>query len=332
MTELSVPEGGAPDLRGPEAAAPDAGGPDAGAPGPGEGVPDAPGAQDATRSRSGSRRGTGRRAGFWLRRPGLALSVLLIAAVLLAASLPRLLTSRDPLAAAPRDRLQSPSAHHPFGTDQLGRDLFARVVHGSLLTLQATVLAVLVGLVVGSLVGMVAGHRGGTVDDALMRLTDVLLAIPGLLLSLALVTALGFGTVQVALAVGVTSVSTFARIMRAEVLKIGRSTYVEAARASGTRRPAVLLRHVLPNAAAPVLVYAAVDFGAVVLQVSSLSFLGYGAQPPAPEWGSLVSEGRNYLATAWWLTTLPGLVIAATVLAANRIARALDGEDTEDTP
>lgn len=302
--------------------------PDAGTPGPGEDVPAAAAApvRDGTRSRTGRRS-----AGFWLRRPGLVLSVLLIAAVLLAAFFPGLLTSRDPLAAAPRDKLLTPRAEHPFGTDQLGRDLFARVVHGSLLTLQATVLAVLVGLVVGSLAGLAAGYRGGVTDDALMRLTDVLLAIPGLLLSLALVTALGFGTVQVALAVGVTSVSTFARIMRAEVLKVGQSTYVEAARACGTRWPSVLLRHVLPNAAGPVLVYAAVDFGAVVLQVSSLSFLGYGAQPPAPEWGSLVSDGRNYLATAWWLTTLPGLVIAATVLAANRIARALDGEDTEET-
>ncbi|MFF6959560.1 ABC transporter permease subunit [Streptomyces sp. NPDC008317] len=271
-----------------------------------------------------------RYARFWLTRPGLLLSALLIAVLLPTAFFPRLLTSRDPLAAAPRDKLAAPSAEHLFGTDQLGRDVFARVVHGALLTLQASGLAVLVGLVVGSLAGLLAGYLGGVVDDTLMRLTDVLLSIPGLLLSLALVTALGFGTVKVALAVGVTSVSTFTRIMRAEVLKVAGSGYVEAARASGTRWPAVLWRHVLPNAAGPVLVYAAIDFGAVILQVSSLSFLGYGAQPPAPEWGSLVSDGRNYLATAWWLTTLPGLVIAATVLAANRIARSLDGEDTED--
>lgn len=298
--------------------------PDAGSPGPGQDVPPAA-APDPLGPRSWIRR----QARFWLRRPGLILSVLMMAVLLLAAFFPGLLTSRDPLAAAPRDKLLPPGAGHPFGTDQLGRDLFARIVHGSLLTLQATVLAVFVGLVAGSLTGLLAGYRGGVVDDVLMRLTDVLLSIPGLLLSLALVTALGFGTLKVALAVGVTSVSTFARIMRAEVMKIGRSTYVEAARASGTRWFAVLLRHVLPNAAGPVLVYAAIDFGAVILQVSSLSFLGYGAQPPTPEWGSLVSDGRNYLATAWWLTTLPGLVIAATVLAANRIARSLDGEDME---
>ncbi|MBM9503444.1 ABC transporter permease [Actinacidiphila acididurans] len=298
--------------------------PGAGTPRPGQEVPPAA-APDLPERRSR----IPHHVRFWLLRPGLVLSVLLIAGVLLAAFFPDLLTSRDPLAAAPQDKLLPPGAGHPFGTDQLGRDLFARVVHGSFLTLQATVLAVSVGLLVGSLAGLLAGYRGGAVDDALMRFTDVLLSIPGLLLSLALVTALGFGTVEVALAVGVTSVSTFARIMRAEAMKIARSAYVEAARASGTRWPAVLVRHVLPNAAGPVLVYAAVDFGAVILQVSSLSFLGYGAQPPTPEWGSLVSDGRNYLATAWWLTTLPGLVIAATVLAANRIARALDGDDRE---
>lgn len=266
---------------------------------------------------------------FWLRRPGLLLSVLLVAVLLVAVLAPELLSSYDPLAAAPRDKLLPPGAHHLFGTDQLGRDLFARTVHGSFLTLQAALLAVAVGLVAGSLAGLLAGYRRGLLDDAVMRLTDVLLSVPGLLLSLALVTALGFGTLQVALAVGVTSVSTFTRIMRAEVLRVRGTAYVEAARAVGSRWPAILLRHVLPNAAGPVLVYAAVDFGAVVLQVSALSFLGFGAQPPAPEWGSLVSDGRNYLATAWWLTTLPGLVIAATVLAANRIARALDGEHRE---
>ncbi|NED81178.1 ABC transporter permease [Streptomyces sp. SID11233] len=270
-------------------------------------------------------------ARFWLARPGLVLSVLFIALVLIAALHPTVFTGRDPLSGVPADRLRGPDGEHLLGTDQLGRDLFTRLVHGSSLTLRATALAVLVGLVVGSLTGLVSGAAGGRTDDVLMRLTDVLLAVPGLLLSLALVTALGFGTVQVAVAVGVTSVAMFARIMRAEVLRVARTTYVEAARASGTRWYVVLLRHVLPNAAGPVLVYAAVDFGGVVLQVSSLSFLGYGARPPAPEWGSLVAGGRDYLATAWWLTTLPGLALAATVLAANRIARALDGEAKENT-
>ncbi|WP_241522856.1 MULTISPECIES: ABC transporter permease [unclassified Streptomyces] len=279
------------------------------------------------------REGAGERARrlgrFLLRSPGLVLSVALVALVVVAAFFPGVFTSQDPLSGVPRDRLQGPGADHLFGTDQLGRDLFARVVHGSALSLQATVVAVAVGLVVGSLIGLLAGYLGGRVDDVLMRAADVLLAIPSLLLSLAVVTALGFGTVKVAIAVGIASVASFARVMRSEVLRVRGAVYVEAARSSGARWFSVLLRHVLPNSAGPVLVYAALDFGAVILQVSALSFLGYGAVPPAPEWGSLVSGGRDYLATAWWLTTLPGLTIAATVLAANRISRALDGEGRE---
>ncbi|WP_406143302.1 ABC transporter permease [Streptomyces sp. NBC_01012] len=279
------------------------------------------------------REGAGERArrlaGFLLRSPGLVLSVVLVTLVIVSAFLPGVFTSQDPLSGVPRDRLQGPGAAHPFGTDQLGRDLFARVVHGAALSLQATVVAVTVGLVVGSLLGLLAGFIGGRIDDVLMRVVDVLLAIPGLLLSLAVVTALGFGTVKVAIAVGVASVASFARVMRSEVLRVRGAVYVEAAHSSGARRLSVLFRHVLPNSAGPVLVYAAVDFGAVILQVSTLSFLGYGAVPPAPEWGSLVSGGRDYLATAWWLTTLPGLTISATVLAANRISRALDGEGRE---
>ncbi|MEV5351005.1 ABC transporter permease [Streptomyces achromogenes] len=267
-----------------------------------------------------------RPAGFLLRRPGLVLSVLLLALVLLAAFFPGLFTAQDPLSAVPRERLRGPGAGHPFGTDQLGRDLFSRVVHGSAPSLRAGLLAVAVGLVIGSALGLLAGYLGGWADAVSMRIADVLLSIPNLLLSLAVVTALGFGTVKVAIAVGVTSVASFARIMRSEVLRVRAAVYVEAARSCGVRWFTVLWRHVLPNAAGPVLVYATVDFGAVVLQVSSLSFLGYGAAPPAPEWGALVSGGRDYLATAWWLTTLPGLTIAATVLAVHRVARALDGE------
>jgi peptide/nickel transport system permease protein len=185
---------------------------------------------------------------------------------------------------------------------------------------------VAVALVVGGLIGLVAGFVRGWVDDVLMRVVDVLLAIPAVLLSLALITALGYGTVKVAVAVGIASVASFARVMRAETLRVRQAAYVEAAQAVGTRWWVTLRRHVLPNAAGPVLVLAVLEFGLAILAVSALSFLGYGAPPPAPEWGSLVAEGRNYLAVAWWLTALPGLTIAATVLSVNRISRALDGE------
>jgi peptide/nickel transport system permease protein len=263
---------------------------------------------------------------FLGRRPGLLAAVVVVALVLLAAFAPGVLAPGDPNVGVVADKLRPPSGAHVFGTDYLGRDLYTRVVHGASLSLQATLIAVAVALVVGGLIGLLAGFVGRWVDEALMRVVDVLLAIPAILLSLALITALGYGTVKVAIAVGVASVASFARVMRAETLRIRQSTYVEAARAIGTRRHVTLVRHVLPNAAGPVLVLAVLEFGLAILAISSLSFLGYGAPPPAPEWGSLIAEGRNYLATSWWLCALPGLTIAATVLSVNRISRALDGE------
>lgn len=263
---------------------------------------------------------------FFLRRPGLLLSSLLTIAVVVAAFAPSWFTTADPLTGIPREKLQGPGLAHLFGTDQLGRDVFARVVYGTSLSLKAMLIAVAVGFVLGATIGLLSGFVGGWVDDAVMRLVDVLLAIPALLLALAFVVALGFGSVNVAVAVGLASVARFARVTRSEVLRVRGSGYVEAARAAGTRWYAILGRHVLPNAIGPAVVFATLEFGAAILAVSSLSFLGYGAPPPAPEWGSLVSDGRNYLAVAWWLTTLPGLIVVVTVLAANRIARALDGE------
>ncbi|MWA02637.1 ABC transporter permease subunit [Actinomadura sp. LD22] len=272
------------------------------------------------------RAGAARTVRFFLRRPGLVLSVLLIAAVVLASFWPGLFTSHDPLKGVPAQAFRAPGAAHWFGTDELGRDVYARVVHGAALSLKATLIAVAVSFAAGGLLGLLAGFAGRWIDDVLMRFVDVLLSIPALFLSLALVTALGYGTVKVAVAVGVASVATFARVMRSEVLRVRQAVFVEAARSCGTRWYAILGRHVLPNAIGPVLVLATLDFGTAVLAVSSLSFLGYGAPPPAPEWGTLISDGRNYLANAWWMTALPGLTIAATVLATNRIARALDGE------
>ncbi|MER6272354.1 ABC transporter permease [Streptomyces sp900105755] len=281
---------------------------------------------------SGSPAEPGRPAGlrrvlrFLLRRPGLLLSAVVLVLVVLAAFWPDLFTSQDPLKGVPSQNFRGPSGSHWFGTDELGRDVFSRVVHGAQLSLKATLLAVLVAFVVGGLLGVVAGFVGRWVDDALMRFVDVLLSIPALFLSLALVTALGYGTVKVAVAVGIASVASFARVARSEVLRVRQAVFVEASRSCGARWYSVLGRHVLPNAAGPVIVLATLDFGSSILAVSALSFLGYGAPPPAPEWGTLISDGRNYLANAWWLTALPGLAIAATVLAANRVARALDGE------
>ncbi|MFD8812906.1 ABC transporter permease [Streptomyces sp. NPDC059627] len=281
---------------------------------------------DGTSAEPGRPAGIRRVLRFLLRRPGLLLSAAVIVLVVLAAFWPDLFTSQDPLKGVPSQNFRGPSGSHWFGTDELGRDVFSRVVHGAQLSLKATLIAVLVAFVVGGLLGVVAGFVGRWVDDVLMRFVDVLLSIPALFLSLALVTALGYGTVKVAVAVGIASVASFARVARAEVLRVRQAVFVEASRSCGARWYSVLGRHVLPNAAGPVIVLATLDFGSSILAVSALSFLGYGAPPPAPEWGTLISDGRNYLANAWWLTALPGLAIAATVLAANRVARALDGE------
>lgn len=279
----------------------------------------------ATTGRDGSeRRRAARRIRSFFRQPTLVLAVAVLVMVGLWALAPTWFTSWDPIEGVASDRLKPPSAEHLFGTDNLGRDLFARVVHGSATSLAATSVAVVVGLTVGSVFGLLAGFLRGIVDDAIMRFMDVLLAIPSLLLSLALITALGFGTINVAVAVGLASVASFSRVMRAEVLQVATAVYVEAARVSGVRWYTILARHVLPNASGPVVALAALEFGVMVLAISSLSFLGFGAPPPTPEWGSLVSGGRDYLAVAWWLTTLPGLVIVAVVLSANRISRALE--------
>ncbi|MFE0020488.1 ABC transporter permease [Amycolatopsis sp. NPDC059021] len=267
------------------------------------------------------------RTGVVVRRPGLALAVVILVLALLAAVAPSLFTGYDPISGVPAQKLRGPSLAHLFGTDETGRDIFARVVHGASLSLRATVIAVLVALIAGAALGLIAGFRGGVLDTVVMRVVDVLLAIPPILLSLALVTALGFGTTNVAIAVGIANLAAFARLMRAEVLRVRSTVYVEAARASGVRWSGVLGRHVLPNALGPVLALATLTLGTAVLEVSALSFLGFGATPPTPEWGALVAGGRNFLATAWWMTTFPGLTVAAMVLAANRLSRALDGGD-----
>ncbi|WP_243744904.1 ABC transporter permease [Streptomyces hainanensis] len=274
-----------------------------------------------TVSKTGAARGWARRVG---RRPGLLLAVLYLVLVLGWTVAPGLFAGQDPLFTDPASGLVPPGAEHWFGTDNLGRDIYARVVHGTRVSLVAGLLAVGLALAVGVLLGTLAGYLGGWLDQLLMRVVEVLVVIPGLLLSLAVVSILGFGTTNVAIAVGIAGIPNFARVVRAEVLRIRGSAYVRAAVAGGSRTPAILRRHVLPNASPPVLVLAALDVGGAVLSISALSFLGYGAAPPAPELGAMVSAGRDYLTTAWWVTTFPGLAIALVVLATSRVARALE--------
>ena len=253
----------------------------------------------------------------------LVLAVAILAVAVLWALVPGLFTAYDPVNGVPADKLQPPSGAHWFGTDAIGRDLYARVVYGAIHSLSGALIAITVGLVAGTLIGVIAGAVGGVLDDILMRIVDVLLSIPGLLLALSIIILLGFGTVNAAIAVGVGSVASFARLSRSEVVRVRRTDYVEAAFGSGGTFFSVLRRHVLPNSLTAVIALAALQFGTAILAISTLGFLGYGAPPPTPEWGLLISEGRNYVATAWWLTTLPGLIVVIVVLSANRISQSL---------
>jgi peptide/nickel transport system permease protein len=263
-------------------------------------------------------------AAAFLRQPGLILSLLILMTVFAAATWPQAFTHFIPIRGVGAARLRPPSLDHFFGTDQMGRDLYARVVYGTGQSLKAVFLAVFVGFSSGSLIGLAAGYFGRWIDDVLMRMIDVLLAVPTLLISLAIINALGFGMTNIAVAVGIGSVAGFARVMRSEVLRIRQTPYIESTTFAGISHLRVLWRHVVPNAAGPVAVLATLELGWAILSVSALSFLGFGPPPPTPEWGLLVAGGREYMGSAWWLTVFPGAVIALTVLAANRAARALD--------
>lgn len=254
---------------------------------------------------------------------GLSVAVILIA--LLAVIAPRLLTGEDPISGSYQP-LATPSFQHLFGIDAVGRDLFARVVYGARESLLGATIAVDLGLVVGTGIGLIAGALRGWVDQVAMRVIDVLLSIPALLLSLSIIIVLGFGTLHAAIAVGASSVAAFARLARSQVMRVAESDYVEAARAAGAPQWAVLVRHILPNSLTPVLALAAVQFGSAILQLATLGFLGYGAPPPTPEWGLLIADSRDYIATAWWLTAAPGLVIVAVVMAVNRLSHVLRRE------
>ncbi|WP_324651037.1 ABC transporter permease [Georgenia sp. H159] len=259
----------------------------------------------------------------YLRQPGFLLAGFAVLLAVVAAAAPGLLATHDPFASVPAERLLGPSGDHWFGTDNLGRDVYSRVVHGARLSLVAAALAVAVGVCAGALVGLLSGFVGGRVDFVIMRFVDVLIAVPGILLALIVVASLGFGPLPIAIGVGLGAAGSYARVMRSEVLRIRGEEYVEAARTLGARGPAIAFQHVLPNAARPIVAMAALELGQAVLSVSALTFLGFGAPPPSPEWGALVAAGRDFVAVTPSMSILPGIVILVVVLAVNRIARSI---------
>lgn len=253
----------------------------------------------------------------------LLLSAALLIVVLIWTFAPGLFTSFDPLTGNHIEKFQPPSWEHWFGTDHLGRDVLARVIYGTSQTVLTAGLAVAVGLIVGSIIGVVTGVSGPVVDAVGMRISDVLLSLPGFLVSIWIVTAYGSGRLSVGIGVGVGSIAVFARVFRTEVLRVRALDYVEAAFLSGANRWSVIAKHILPNTAGSVIALAVIDLSAAILAIAALGYLGYSAPPPTPEWGLLVAEGRNYIATAWWLTTLPGIVILVVIIALGVVSRRL---------
>lgn len=263
----------------------------------------------------------------WVRgHIGVSICIAFVVLVVLAVFRPSWFTHYSPSDTSPSEKLLAPSTTHLFGTDRLGRDLFSRVLYGGATTIGASLLALGIAVGSGLVIGMIAGYKGGITDTLLMRFIDVWLAIPGLLLAITIVTAIGFGTIPAAVAIGVGMTPSFVRTTRAQVLRVKTSPYIEAARVGGSSSARIILVHILPNSLGPVSVMALLDFGGVIMGVATLSFLGFGAKPPAPEWGSLINDGRDYLVTAPWVSLPPGLVVVVTVLAITIIGRSLRKE------
>lgn len=222
-----------------------------------------------------------------------------------------------------RERLQTPSAAHWFGTDGYGRDVFARIIHGSRLSLSLSIFAMAGAVAIGSIIGAVAGYYGGRVDNLLMRLMDILLAIPPMLMSISIVAALGHSMINLMIALSLAYIPVFARVIRSTILSIKGQEFIEAARACGTGDMRIILRHIIPNAIGPIIVQATLAMGSTILIISSLSFMGMGIQPPQPEWGTMLYEGRDLIRTSPYLVIFPGIAIALAVLSLNLLGDGL---------
>ncbi|GIG88440.1 ABC transporter permease [Plantactinospora endophytica] len=280
---------------------------------------------------AGTRRGrttSGRRTRI---RPGLVAAGGFLAVVLLAVLWPAALTDVDPLAADPFAVLRPPDGAHWFGTDHLGRDVFARVVYGARHSLAIGLAATGLAVTAGVLLGLLAGLAHRIADEALSRTFDALSAFPMLLLALLFVAVAGPGTASLIVAIGIATLPHYARVARAQTLLVRRAGYVRQAVAFGSSRFRLVLRHVLPNVVGPVPVLAVIGLGEAILVASGLSFLGMGPQPPSPEWGAMLSEARNYLRVAWWGAILPGVAVTLTVVSLTVLGRHLqrrfDGRD-----
>ena len=249
---------------------------------------------------------------------GIILLILLVSTV--AAPL---LAPYDPIAIRAGKPISAPSLEHPFGTDHFGRDLLSRVLYGGRVSLRLGIIAVAIAASVGSVLGLISGFYGGWVDNVIMRLIEIMLAFPGILLALMIIYVLGPGMINAMIAVGISSIPRYTRLVRGSVLATKEEAFVEAARVVGCRDSKIMFSHILPNVVSSVIILSTLSLAAAILTASGLSFLGMGASPPTPEWGVMLAEGRDRLRQAWWITTFPGVAIMFTVLGMNLFGDAL---------
>ena len=257
------------------------------------------------------------------RNPLNLIALAIIGLLALSALFATFIAPYDPLAQSLGARLQPPSAAHLLGTDQLGRDIASRLLYGARISLVIGVVVVALAGVFGTVIGLLAGYAAGFTDEALMRLTEVFLAFPPLILAMAIAGALGPSLTNAIIAIAAVTWAIYARLARGQILSLRQREFVEAARAIGVRPSRIILRHLLPNAIAPLMVQASFDMGAAIISAAGLSFIGFGAQPPTPEWGVMISEGRNFISTEPWLSLFPGLAILFAVGSFNLLGDGL---------
>jgi peptide/nickel transport system permease protein len=258
-----------------------------------------------------------------VRNPGSVTGAVILVVLILAAILAPYVTRYDPIEIVAAERLKPPSAQYWFGTDQFGQDIFTRIVYGSRISLRMGIVSVTIAAILGVTSGLLSGFFGGRTDTIIMRLVDITLAFPGILLALVIIAVLGPSLFNAMVAVGISAAPTYARVTRGMVLKTKADVFVEAAICIGCRPQRIISRHILPNILGPIVVVATLGVAGAIIAGAALSFLGLGAVPPTPEWGLMLSSGRNYLRAAPWITTFPGLAIMVTVLAINLLGDGL---------
>jgi peptide/nickel transport system permease protein len=254
---------------------------------------------------------------LWRRNHLMVVGTSIIVFLLLVAAVAPLLATHDPYEQILPDRLLPPSVQHYFGTDSLGRDIYSRVVHGSRVTLTIAFLVAAISTPLGLVIGVLAGYFGGALDEILMRLSDVFLAFPKLILAIAFAAALGPGVENAIVAISVANWPSYARLARAETLSVRNNDYIQVIRSMGASSLRIMVGHITPMCLSSIIVRLSLDMGTIILTAAGLGFLGLGAQPPVPEWGLMVSDGRQFLVDQWWVSTLPGIAILIVVMGFN---------------